>query len=143
MATINGTSGNDTLIGGSGNDRIYGGAGNDTLIGGSGDDYLVGGAGNDTLTGDSGRDTFVLYYSGGGVDTITDFTVNQDYIKLTSVPDDANIGLSLGVTSYLLFGIDDFLSYDANSGTLYYHQRQIAQLPRNLFWNEFKDDIKY
>ncbi len=35
MATINGTSGNDTLIGGSGNDRIYGGAGNDTLIGGS------------------------------------------------------------------------------------------------------------
>ena len=84
MATIKGTSGNNYLTGTSGNDQIYGNAGNDTLIGGLGNDYLEGGSGNDRLTGGSGRDTFVFDYSTGGIDTITDFSVNDDILKITT-----------------------------------------------------------
>jgi Ca2+-binding RTX toxin-like protein len=84
VATIHGTSGNDYRSGTSGNDQIYGHAGNDTLIGGAGNDYLEGGSGNDRLTGGSGRDTFVLYSSGGGIDTITDFSVRDDILKITT-----------------------------------------------------------
>ncbi|MCC5606526.1 hypothetical protein LC612_06915 [Nostoc sp. CHAB 5834] len=84
MATLYGTSANNYLVGTSVNDQIYGYAGNDTLIGGAGNDYLEGGSGNDYLTGSSGRDTFVLNYSGGGIDTITDFSVNNDILKVTT-----------------------------------------------------------
>ncbi|MEH1902687.1 MAG: hypothetical protein V7L04_15045 [Nostoc sp.] len=86
MAIIYGTSGNDYLTGTEINNRIYGYAGDDTLIGGSGEDYLVGGDGNDILTGGSGTDTFVLNYSGGGIDTITDFSVNDDILEITTLP---------------------------------------------------------
>ena len=84
MANIQGTSGNNYLVGTQGSDQIYGYAGNDTIIGGAGNDYLVGGSGNDILTGGSGRDTFVLNYSGGGIDTITDFSVKNDVLKVTT-----------------------------------------------------------
>ncbi|MEH1874236.1 calcium-binding protein [Nostoc sp.] len=84
MAIIQGTAANDYLVGTQGNDQIYGYGGNDTLIGGQGNDYLEGGSGNDYLIGGSGRDTFVLYYSGGGIDTITDFSVNDDILKINT-----------------------------------------------------------
>ncbi|QFS48311.1 calcium-binding protein [Nostoc sphaeroides] len=86
MANIQGNSGNNYLVGTSGNDQIYGHAGNDTLKGGAGNDYLEGGSGNDYLTGGNGKDTFVLYYSGGGIDTITDFSVNGDILKMITSP---------------------------------------------------------
>ncbi len=47
-----------TLDGGSGNDTLIGGDGADTLIGGSGDDQVTGGRGNDTAFLGSGQDTF-------------------------------------------------------------------------------------
>jgi Ca2+-binding RTX toxin-like protein len=65
MATIPGTSGNDTLDGTAADDIIYGyagdddldgRAGNDRLEGGDGDDVLFGGAGNDILIGGAGND---------------------------------------------------------------------------------------
>jgi Ca2+-binding RTX toxin-like protein len=86
MATISGTSGNDTITpatvtggvvggtpsdladsitafggadvvdGGGGNDTIRGFAGADLLLGGAGDDLLYGGGDNDVLSGGSGRD---------------------------------------------------------------------------------------
>lgn len=56
MATINGTSGNDTLTSGNGPDTLNGQGGNDSLIGNGGKDLLVGGAGADTLVGGSGTD---------------------------------------------------------------------------------------
>jgi Ca2+-binding RTX toxin-like protein len=62
MATIFGTSGNDTLTGTSGNDSIYGQAGDDTL---------TGGLGNDTLQGGLGSDTYV-FNLGDGQDTVFD-----------------------------------------------------------------------
>lgn len=72
MATILGTSGNDTLIsegtaddvrGLGGNDQLFGQGGNDTLRGGDGQDILIGGAGNDRLYAgnlDADRDTIIF-----------------------------------------------------------------------------------
>jgi hypothetical protein len=54
--TINGTSGNDTLIGGSAGECIYGFGGNDTMDGNAGNDCLDGGSGTDFADGGSGTD---------------------------------------------------------------------------------------
>ncbi len=48
-STINGTSGNDTLVGTVANERINGLGGDDTIGGSAGDDKMFGGAGNDTF----------------------------------------------------------------------------------------------
>jgi Ca2+-binding RTX toxin-like protein len=80
-----GGTGNDTIFGDAGNDTIFGGAGNDSIVGGAGDDVLQGGAGDDTLTGGEGADIFRIIndtLDGAGVDTITDFTKDEDVIKL-------------------------------------------------------------
>lgn len=72
-------------LGSKGADTIYGGSGADSILGtaAAGDDKLYGDAGNDRLTEGAGSDTFV-YGSGDGKDVITDYTANQDKIKLTS-----------------------------------------------------------
>jgi Ca2+-binding RTX toxin-like protein len=87
MATINGTSGNDTLYGTPEPDTINGNSGNDYIFGDDGDDTLNGGLGNDTLDGGNGNDTvdystatsklninlatgIVTNPSSGGVDTL-------------------------------------------------------------------------
>jgi Ca2+-binding RTX toxin-like protein len=58
MATIVGTTGDDTLLGVlSEADSILGLAGNDSIEGGAGNDTLVGGVGADTLRGGAGFDT--------------------------------------------------------------------------------------
>jgi Ca2+-binding RTX toxin-like protein len=102
MATITGTSGNDSLKGTTGDDRLYGLAGRDTLKGGRGDDYMEGGAGNDTYMVDSegdsiddssGRDTVIAtqaYYAlGGGLENLTlrgdSFEVQGDGNNLANV----------------------------------------------------------
>ena len=54
--SINGGSGDDTLIGGSGDDDLDGGSGNDNLSGGAGDDLCLGGVGNDTISGGDDHD---------------------------------------------------------------------------------------
>lgn len=63
--TISGGAGRDVINGGSGNDMLYGGAGKDWLYGGDGDDTLKGGGGQDSLTGGTGADTFVFRASEG------------------------------------------------------------------------------
>ncbi len=88
---INAQGGDDYVNGLSGDDLLRGGAGNDTLIGGAGNDTLVGGFGADVLTGGRGKDVFVLA-AGEGTDTITDFNVHEDVIKLVG-------GLTLGQVS--------------------------------------------
>lgn len=62
MATINGSSGDDTLAGTAGDDSIYGRAGADSIVSGSGDDYVFGDrfdtvGGNDTIITGDGNDT--------------------------------------------------------------------------------------
>jgi Ca2+-binding RTX toxin-like protein len=62
----------DTILGGSGIDTVYGYAGDDILDGGQGDDRLI---------GDSGKDTF-LFTEANGIDTIADFELSNDFIRL-------------------------------------------------------------
>ena len=76
-----GGDGDDTLNGESGADRLFGSNGHDRLEGGRGADRLEGGHGNDRMTGGVGDDIFVFRASHGR-DTITDFTVGSDTIRL-------------------------------------------------------------
>ena len=62
MATITGTSGNDSLNGTVDADTIFGLAGDDTILGGDGNDRIDGGIGNDSLNGGTGINT--VDYSG-------------------------------------------------------------------------------
>ncbi|MEY4952469.1 MAG: hypothetical protein RL299_893, partial [Pseudomonadota bacterium] len=88
--TLNGTSGddsiiglegNDTINGGDGNDELYGETGNDTLNGGNGSDILSGWLGDDILTGGAGADDF---RPGLGANVIMDY---QDGVDLINVFD--------------------------------------------------------
>lgn len=76
-----GQGGNDRLIGGGGNDRVSGGNGRDVLNGNGGRDTLDGGKGNDQLTGGGGVDRFVFKGTAGD-DTITDFLIGTDKIRI-------------------------------------------------------------
>lgn len=76
MASISGTSGNDSLRGTGasdtinglgGHDRLFGLAGDDSLFGGAGGDTLNGGQGNDALDGGEGSDWVAYDDSPGGV----------------------------------------------------------------------------
>ena len=57
--TIDGGRGNDTVDGGDGNDSLLGDRGDDSVLGGAGDDFIDGGRGNDTLSGGAGNDTIL------------------------------------------------------------------------------------
>ncbi len=78
---IRGNGGNDTLDGGDGNDALNGGWGDDLIKGGAGRDLLIGGKGDDTLEGGLGADVF-FFRSSSEDDTIKDFTVGEDLIRL-------------------------------------------------------------
>jgi Ca2+-binding RTX toxin-like protein len=64
---------------------VYGGDGNDTLVGDGGSNLLWGNGGDDWLTGGGGEDSFrwSIEYA-NGVDRVTDFTANQDYLHFTT-----------------------------------------------------------
>jgi Ca2+-binding RTX toxin-like protein len=70
---VYGNLGNDTVSGGDGNDWVRGGQGDDSVSGGAGNDVVWGDRGDDTVSGGAGADTF-RFFSGGGVDRVTDFS---------------------------------------------------------------------
>ena len=85
MATINGTSGNDTLSGTiasdiifglGGDDAISGQEGNNRLFGNRGNDFLLGGTGNDALNGGRNRDTL----EGGEGDDFLSGDLDRDFL---------------------------------------------------------------
>jgi Ca2+-binding RTX toxin-like protein len=79
---------NDTLNGNGGNDALVGNGGNDILVGGDGQDLMIGGIGDDTMSGGGGSDAYLYSAAGGeGADTITDFDVATDVIRLSDVLD--------------------------------------------------------
>ena len=123
--TINGGAGHDQLYGGTGRDVLNGGAdsdflygeiGRDTLNGGAGNDILNGGKAKDILTGGEGFDIFE-FDQDSYHDTITDFTVGEDLIDLTSYEEitnyddisfeqtDTGLKVFFGVSSVLLENI--------------------------------------
>ncbi|HEY9605227.1 MAG TPA: calcium-binding protein [Allocoleopsis sp.] len=157
---LSGDAGNDYLRAGNGGGNVLsGGNGNDTVIGGSGDDVLAGGFGKDKLTGGAGADAFVFNSAatGVGVDTITDFNVLEDKIRVSasgfdlSVPQD-RATRQLLLTNQLVLPAEYFrlgssavtssdrLIYDSTNGALFFDadgvgaaaQVKIAQLSAGL-----------
>ncbi len=124
---ILGNSGNNIISGGAGNDRLSGGTGNDTMNGGLNNDVIIGGLGKDTLTGGGDSDTFVFdaVLGFGNIDSITDFSVVNDIIQLSSAIFSA-IGLSGQLAASMFnFGtkatqLDDRIIYNSSTGALYY-----------------------
>lgn len=129
MATIVGTSGNDTLTGAGGddlisglggNDTINGLAGNDTIDAGDGNDTVYGGTGNDTINGGSGNDQI---YGDQGNDTI-DGGPGFDYLRYaghTSGPPTPTQGINVQLLSGTLTdgwgGTDVFINIEGIGGT--------------------------
>jgi Ca2+-binding RTX toxin-like protein len=101
--TLDGGAGNDQLIGKSGNDILVGKAGNDFLIGNSGNDTLTGGVGSDVLTGGAGADGFSFGSVSEGLDQITDYSVPDDSIIVSSK------GFGGGLTANSPITSDQFL----------------------------------
>jgi serralysin len=79
---INGNAGDNVLNGTAKSQIILGNAGNDVIDGKGSADIIIGGAGNDTMTGGSGGDVFIFESASTGVDTITDFDADRDFIVL-------------------------------------------------------------
>jgi serralysin len=110
--------GPETLI-----ENATGGTGKDKIIGNSLANVLAGGGGKDTLTGGEGPDSFLFDVkpSSGNRDTIIDFTVGSDIIRLAQ-----------GVFSALSLGAVTAEAFDAHfdyvGGVLEYHGKAIATL---------------
>ncbi len=64
---------------------VEGDAGRNTLVGTDGADFIIGLAGRDILTGGEGFDTFIYEEITDAGDRITDFTVGEDVIDLSSL----------------------------------------------------------
>lgn len=79
--TLKGGAGADALYGGGGDDALRGNNHDDMLRGNGGDDRLYGGRGDDEMSGGTGEDSFFIMVD-TGVDTITDFTDDEDTLKL-------------------------------------------------------------
>lgn len=110
--SVNGGAGDDNLFGGGGDDTVDGGAGDDTLWGGGGDDTVDGGAGNDTLWGGGGNDLFTgggggdvfIFASGHGDETITDFDLVEDSLRLIATTTDFTDADSVTAASSVVGG---------------------------------------
>lgn len=78
-----GTVENETLIAANGDSMLFGDEGDDTISGREYNDYLWGGVGNDILSGGEGGD-FFAWDIGEGIDTISDFNLTEDVLRLRS-----------------------------------------------------------
>ena len=67
-----------------GDDYIDAGGGDDIINALAGDDYINSNEGSDTITGGEGSDFFIFDLAQTGVDTITDFDIEHDKIKLSA-----------------------------------------------------------
>ncbi len=98
---VRGSQSNDTILGNGGNNVLEGQNGADTLTGRGGADTLTGGGGNDTFVFTAVSDSAV-----GSSDTITDYEVGIDVLRLTAI--DANTAT----------GGDDAFFYGGQSATV-------------------------
>ena len=121
--SLRGTNGDETILGQDGNDVIVGRDGDDTLRGGNGNDVIRGDGGDDFVSGGQGNDTFLFNAPNEGVDTIQDFVVNQDTIRLddagfTSLTAGARLDAANFVNGAAALDANDFILYD--DGALFY-----------------------
>ncbi|MBN4004324.1 DVUA0089 family protein [Nostoc sp. LPT] len=100
---LNGLAGNDSLAGGTANDSLSGGDGNDTLDGGTGNDILKGDAGSDTFKGSQGNDNID---GGDGIDT-ADYSQLGQTITLSGV---GTIQKAGGLGKDLLFKVEKVIA---------------------------------
>ena len=71
----------DVIRGDAANNTLYGNNGSDRLFGNGGQDILIGGTGGDILTGGAGADIFVFNAQADFRDQITDFNVEEDFLR--------------------------------------------------------------
>jgi Ca2+-binding RTX toxin-like protein len=119
-----GSGGNDTVMGNDGDDNLFGEAGNDIIKGGAGDDVIIGGTGADNMTGGTGSDTFVVPLDNfdGSLDSIQDFTLEEDTILFQGIGSSANV------------------AYDANTGIISINGQDVLKVDEGL--DIGIDDIK-
>src|SRR5262245_34091681 len=90
--TVDGGTGNDTILGSNGNDTLLGGDGNDFIDGNQGDDLARMGAGDDvfqwdpgdgsdTVEGQDGHDT--MLFNGSNIGEIMDIFANGPRVRFT------------------------------------------------------------
>jgi Ca2+-binding RTX toxin-like protein len=100
---LNGLAGNDSLAGGTANDSLSGGDGNDILDGGTGNNTLKGGAGSDTFEGSQGNDNID---GGDGIDT-ADYSQLDQTITLSGV---GTIQKAGGLRKDVLFKVEKVIA---------------------------------
>jgi Ca2+-binding RTX toxin-like protein len=114
---------------------------NNTITGNSGHNSLYGHGGADTMTGGAGKDSFVFSASmrNSNIDTITDFNVNDDTIRLSSAVFGA---LPDGTLSAAAFArnatgqateANDRIIYETDTGRLFYDSDGTGSAPRGHF----------
>ena len=123
---VNGGQSDDLIDGGNGDDNLEGGTtGNDTINGGVGADIIIGSTGNDNLSGDAGMDIFsfsapnlslpalagtaatlIEVAARIGTDTITDYVVADDGLRLSR----AVFGTDIGTVGSSLLNGTNFIS---------------------------------
>jgi Ca2+-binding RTX toxin-like protein len=111
-------------------DIVYLGDGNDTVYANEGNDTIFGGTGNDILSGGADKDAFVFdtaLNAETNVDTITDFKVGQDTIRLDkaifqNLGGKAQLSSSYfqGNSSGTAVDSDDYIIYNSSTGALFY-----------------------
>lgn len=119
----------ENLVGTAFGDVLTGNSLANSLAGGGGNDTLNGSTGNDTLSGGAGLDSFVFNSAlgAGNIDTITDFVVGSDSIRLenaiftalATVGTLATTAFRASVTGLAADG-DDRIIYNITTGALSY-----------------------
>jgi len=134
---------------GSGNLSATGNGLVNTLIGNSGNNVLDGKAGNDVMTGGAGSDVFAFTSSlaASNIETITDFNVAADSIRLSRTIFNTIVGMgTLSTTQFVANAggtaqdANDRIIYETDTGKLFYDSNgnaagggvQIAKLSSGL-----------
>ncbi len=99
IASIDGGSGDDTIIGSKGDDIITGGAGNDRIYGGDGSDTIDGGIGGNYLDGGKGDDFFLVSSKSQATAAVDQYRGGAGYDTIVGNIDDAVILLTTGSIS--------------------------------------------
>jgi Ca2+-binding RTX toxin-like protein len=125
--TLDGGSGNDTIIGSQGADRLLGGDGNDTVTGGRGNDTALLGNGNDTFIWNPGdgsdtvegeAGTATLVFNGANINERMDISANGQRARLSR--DVGNIAMDLNGVEHIqvnALGSADTITVNDLTGT--------------------------